>query len=98
MKERQVHAGPFAGCNDLLLRAIQRPVGAQTARILGGIGVANHHFLAFVDARAIPRKREQLGHDRACALEIAAGLEQRHDALRMVRPCRHLQELDGEDV
>ena len=98
MEQRQAHAALLARRDDLLLRAIERPVGAHAARILGGIGIADHHFLMSVDPVAVPRDREQVAHDGACMLEIARRLEERHDALRVRGARRHLEKLDSEHV
>ena len=90
VKQRQPHAVAGTDGDDVLLRTVQRPIGAQAAGILRGIGITNHHFLMTAEPVPVPRDREQIAHDGAGMLQIAQRLEERHDTLRVRRAGRRL--------
>ena len=89
---------PRADCDDLLLRAIERPRRGEPTRVLRRIGVTDHHFLVPRDPCAIPGQREQRVENVAGAPQIGLPFEQRHHALRVTVASQFLQQLDGEHV
>ncbi len=55
------------------------PARGHHARILGRVGVADHHVLATLDIAAIPVHRQQARHHGSARHQVILGLEQRGD-------------------
>ena len=83
MEEPQPDSGLACGLDQVELGAVQRPVGRQVPAVLVGVGVAEHHFLAFparIHNGAVERKVQRRFENRRAALKVVDRLEQRHDA------------------
>ena len=73
MEDRQLDAALVRQRDELLLGAIDLPVGSEVAAVLGGVGVADHHL------EARPRAPvEDLSGELSRASEVVDRLEQRH--------------------
>ena len=70
-----------------LLSLILCPPRCQHPRILGAVGVANHHHELFLNSGAIGGIFQQAIHHWRCVVQISQGLEQR-DHLHSFRATR----------
>ena len=88
------------GRHQLALGLVQRPARGEEAAVLVAVRVAQHHLLGLVaGGQQVPvdGQREQALHDPGGVLQVADGLEQRHDVdvervLQRAQQARFLQQ------
>ncbi len=68
------------------------------AGVLGGIGVANHHFLLTTNVLAVPAEVKELPHDRVRTAQIINRFKQRHHPQGRGHARLFLQKFYGKDV
>ena len=80
------------------LGAVLCPSGGELTGIFGGVGVADHHFLAVFRQGAVARQRQQLINHIPRVVQVVEGLEQRRDGQRYL-PTHFLhQQCHGEHI
>ena len=77
---------------EFFLGAVLGPGGTEKARILGGVGIADHHFLAPGHSLAIERHRQQGRHGVLGVVQVIQGFKQRHHAHGFADPGDLLQQ------
>ena len=68
-QRRQLFLGPVLG-----------PGGTEKTGVLGGIGIADHDFLARGDSLPVERQRQQGRHGLLGTVQVIQGLKERHHA------------------
>ncbi len=74
------------------------PASGHHARILGGVGVADHHVLTALDVTAIPVHRQQAFHHGGARHQVFLGLEQRGNRHAELAASFLQQQLDRQDI
>ncbi|MNQ66316.1 hypothetical protein D3C85_808060 [compost metagenome] len=98
VEQQQLDLLLAADIHQSLLRPVLRPGRRGGAGVLGRVGVADHHFLRPLQARAIARQQQQLLDHRPRVVEVGQGFEQRHHAHRPQHAGLFEQQLHGEYI
>ena len=77
---------------ELFLGAVLGPGGAEKAGILGGVGIADHHFLAPGHSLPIERHRQQGRHGVLGVVQVIQSLKQRYHTHGLADPGDFLQQ------
>ena len=98
MEQRDLHVVAAADVHHVLLRREQLPRRGQSAAVLGGVRVADHHLLPARGELPVGRHREQPIQRGRRAVQVGHRLEQRHDGPRRAHAELLLQHRDGQHV
>ncbi|MNO80856.1 hypothetical protein D3C76_720760 [compost metagenome] len=98
VEQQQLDLMLAADAHQVFLGPVLCPGGCRGAGVLGGVGIADHHFLRAAQAGAIARQAEQALHHRAGVVQVGQGLEQRYHAHRAGQPGFLEQQLHRQHI
>ncbi len=98
VEQRQINTVLVAYVDQGFLGTVLRPGSGQLPRIFGGVGVADHHFLAVSSQGAVARQRQQLIDHIPRVVQIVQGFEQRCNGQRDLPPHFLHQQRHGEHI